>query len=125
MDIKRAIFLLDNSNLTDESFRDIKGLLTELGQRRESDLRPANKFLRNSKLGQFAHMANELIEINDELFNNSNIDIEKVTEEIVDLQMSCETMLAIFGLDEQQRMSARRKVVEKNEKRGYYEDGGK
>jgi hypothetical protein len=29
-------------------------------------------------------------------------------------------MLAILGLDEQQRMEARRKVIEKNRARGYY-----
>lgn len=96
----------------------------ELKQRRESELRPADRFLGASKLDQYMHLKEEMEEIrhamNDyalELTDNVNF----IAEELSDLQMSCETMLAILGLNEQQRREARRKVIEKNSARGYYE----
>jgi hypothetical protein len=80
-------------------------------------LRPADKFLGNTAYGQFIKISSELKELED-----AN-DAEEVIEETIDLQMSCETLLAILGLDEQQRREARRKVIEKNDARGYYRKG--
>ena len=105
----------DNGNIDE-----LAVLLTELKQRRESDIRPADKFLVNSIEQQLTHMESEMAKIEEE-FLCCDIDIEKTVEEVIDLQMSCCTMLAILGLDEQQRMESRRKAIEKNEKRGYYE----
>lgn len=96
-------------------------LLTELKQCRESDLRPADKFLGNTVKEQFNHMESELNEIMNEIWGCEEISKNKLVMEIIDLQMSAETMLAILGLDEQQRREARKKVIDKNEKRGYYE----
>lgn len=111
-----------NSNITELSI-----LLTELKQRRESDLRPADKYLTNTPYEQFDHLKSEMIEVWDEVKTYDDtlllVDEKKLTEELIDLQMSAETMLAILGLNEQQRREARRKVIEKNEARGYYKDG--
>jgi hypothetical protein len=101
-------------------------LLTELKQRRESELRQADKFLGASLNAQMYHVKSEFEECI-EAYGNLIVEFdycpskqERLIEELVDLQMSCCTMLAILGLDEQQRMEARRKVIEKNRARGYY-----
>lgn len=91
-----------------------EGLKQQLQQIKESNLRPADKYLKNLPNEQFRHMDSELREIEDA------DDVDHVIEEVVDLQMSCETMLAVLGLNEKQRREARLKVIEKNEKRGYY-----
>lgn len=99
-------------------------LLKELRDRRESALRPATKYLTNSWLEQYMHVKEELDEVrqamNDFAFRKPGSGTDYISEELVDLQMSCETMLAIIGLDEQQRNEARRKVIKKNKERGYY-----
>lgn len=107
-------------------YKELRDLLLELQQRRESDLRPADKYLGNSISRQMNHIESEFLEVKED-YSNLIVEFdehppkqEKLAEELVDLQMSCETMLAILGLNEQQRMDARRKVVEKNEDRGYY-----
>jgi hypothetical protein len=105
----------------------IHDLLQELKQRRESELRPADKFLGNSLNAQMYHVKSELEECI-EAYENLIIEFdycqskqEKLIEELIDLQMSCETMICLLGLDEQQRMEARKKVIEKNTARHYYE----
>lgn len=106
------------------------GALQELSQRRESELRPATKFLDNEIVKQMNHIESEFSEVKIEFYimidyryetNERKKAIENLISELVDLQMSCETMLAVMGLDRQQRMESRRKVIEKNAKRGYYE----
>ena len=91
--------------------------LKELRDRRESELRPATKYLSNTIMQQFSHIDSEVFELECALFGEN----ENATfDEIVDIQMSCETLLTILGADEQQRMEARRRVIAKNEARGYY-----
>lgn len=106
----------------------IHDLLQELKQRRKYDLRPADKFLGNSRLEQYMHIDSELKEVrtamNDYALEYTDT-LDNLIEELIDLQMSCETMLAILGLDEQQRREARSRVIEKNRLRGYYEGGAK
>jgi hypothetical protein len=110
----------ESENQFEKDIAKINGeFLRELKQRRESNLRPADKFLVNSIGEQFSHMESEIVEIEEE-FLSCDMDIERTAYEVIDLQMSCETMLAILGLDEQQRMESRRKVIEKNRERGYY-----
>ena len=121
------------SNIDTDRFGEIAELLIELKQRRDSDLRPADKFLGSSMSQQWFHVTTEYREIEHELvkylrqkdFNNIRAEQSKLNtvEELIDLQMSCETMLAILGLDEEQRREARIKVIEKNEARGYYLKG--
>lgn len=102
-------------------------LLQELKNRRESDLRPCDKFLKAYSNEQFSHIEQEFKEVKYALHDVYSVgehingkEKEHLAEELVDLQMSCETMLAILGLGEQQRRDVRKKVIEKNRKRGYY-----
>lgn len=98
--------------------------LVELKERRATELKPATKYLTNSWLEQYMHVKEELDEVrqamNDYALGAPCSGTDHISEELVDLQMSCETMLAIIGLDEQQRNEARRKVIKKNKERGYY-----
>ena len=110
-----------NSNFTGVAIeRDVLPLLQELQDRRSSDLRPCDKFLNKKAWEQFDHIVSELVEVDEEFMSFNE---ERIAEEVVDVQMSCETLLAIIGLDEQQRRDMRRKVIAKNEARQYYEVG--
>lgn len=84
-----------------------------------SELRVATKFLKNNFIQQYEHLFSELNEVVGAYLDGN---MDAVAEETVDLQMSCETMLAILGLDKKQRLETRKKVIEKNERRGYYDD---
>ena len=95
--------------------------LTELRDRRESELRPATKFLGNSIHEQMSHLLSEFDEVMVE-YGWTITNEQRFAEELIDLQMSCETMLAILDLNEQQRNEARRKVIAKNTERGYYKE---
>jgi len=98
-----------------------------------SELRPTTKFLNNSEYEQFRHLESEFHEVKREFHNRIDYKLYKeglselarhhLTIELVDLQMSAETMLAILGLDEQKRGELRLKVIAKNEARGYYKEG--
>jgi len=105
----------------------IASWLIELKQRREADLRPADKFLSATVNKQYEHIVSEIGEASVELVKVVDFDlideIPRAVEELIDVQMSCETMIAILGLNEQQRREARCKVIEKNEARGYYRKG--
>jgi len=111
----------------------IASWLIELKQRRESDLRPADKFLGNTINRQVLHVNSELGEIQDAIFKIKNPTMDMnfeeamnhIAEEIADAQMSLETLFVVCGFDEQQRREARRKVIEKNEARHYYRKGEK
>jgi hypothetical protein len=108
----------------------------ELQQRRASELRPATKFLGTSKYDQFKSVNREFEEVK-EAFNyiwqfpsdpkpiGYDKAMDHLLEELADLQMSCETMMAIVGADETKRNDIRRQVIEKNAKRGYYEEAQK
>lgn len=101
--------------------------LWKLRERQETELRPATKFLGNTPYEQYKHIMSEVKEVYRAAlpcdYSLLGADMGKLAEELVDLQMSCETMLAILGLDEAQRREVRRRVIEKNAERGYYEAG--
>ena len=101
------------------------GALQELQQRRELvDIQSAKKFLGNSFCQQFEHMKSELIEIDVAIWGVTDDERteEYIAMEIIDLQSSCQTMLeGALGLSKDKIMFYRRKVIEKNAKRGYYE----
>lgn len=81
--------------------------LTELRDRRESALRLATAFTKVMPDNQMEHIYSELAEVDNELWlYKQNGKTDRLAEELVDLQMSCETMLPILGLDEQQRTTA-------------------
>lgn len=63
----------------------------------------------------------EILVLAQELGNN-DITSTDIAEELVDLQTACETMLAMLGFDGVERNTVRLNVIEKNRKRGYYND---
>lgn len=88
-------------------------------------LKPAKKFINNTTLEeQFDHIAEELQEAEEALFDfkeryTKPRTLYHLAEEICDIQMACETFLAILGLNEIERDRARLKVIAKNIARGY------
>ena len=112
-------------NYVPSDFKPVEDLLVdaleELKERRECELRPATKFLSNTIGEQLTQIQQEFKEIEAEL-RYEHFNKDRAIEELVDLQTACETMLVILGLDENQRMEARRKVIQKNMKRGYYNE---
>jgi hypothetical protein len=108
-------------------------LLHELKTRRESDLRPANKFLTNTVDKQIAHIRQEFNEMLEAKYNwQVNTDPDRTqallyhfATEIVDMQSSGETLLAMIGYDEFGRQKLRRDVIAKNTKREYYREAGR
>ena len=90
--------------------------LEELKHYKESSLRPAVKYLSADIDEQIEHLQSEFKEmINEKGKNNKNMAME-----VVDIQMSCETLLAIMGYSQIERMDLRKEVIRKNENRGYY-----
>ena len=111
--------------LHDIDYSDLLSILKELRDRRESELRPATRFLSKGWYEQIKHVYSEFNEVITEfhLFDDGDVtEPLKLIEELIDLQMSCETMLACMELNEQQRMEARRRVIVKNKARGYYQE---
>lgn len=108
------------------------------------ELRPATKFLTATLDEQMVHITEEYAEVYkavetytysqqeceedlDEVeceiaFTEKNAAKHNLAEELVDLQTACETMLAMIGMDDRDRMEVRRRVVEKNRARGYYQE---
>lgn len=121
MTLEDAIEITENYRYTiccGEHVEDgIRELLLELQDLRSAELRPATKFLGNTKYQQYGHISEEYIEV-----ANSLEDEQHLIEELIDLQMSCETMLAILGFDEEARRGLCRQVIAKNEARGYYKE---
>lgn len=111
--------------------------LQELKEYRESELRPAEKFLTNTLDQQLQHIEQEFNEVRKALreyqerkvFKNCFLErpgmikktCEHLKEELTDLKTSCETMLAIMGLDAAARRAEVRKVNTKNERRKYFD----
>lgn len=88
----------------------------------KSSLKPVAKSIRPKDFnGQIEKLKEELAEVIEAHVEGQGR--ERVAEELVDLQMACETALAILGLSEDLRQKIRRKVVLKNSLRGYYERG--
>jgi NTP pyrophosphatase (non-canonical NTP hydrolase) len=86
---------------------------------RENDLRPAvlymHKLTKRQQLQKIVEECDEVIQA----WNDGEGD-ERVAEELVDVQMACETMLAMLGYTEEQRKKIRLDVIDKNSRRGYY-----
>lgn len=75
---------------------------------------PTTKFLTNTPFEQLAHMTEELGEVAKAMREH---DLSHAKEEAADLQLSCETFIAILGGNgEEERLYA----IEKNMKRDYY-----
>lgn len=104
----------------------LRNALNELKERRESDIIPATKFLNQelrSHIQKVTEESNEVIEaalIYFEQRTPKNID--KLIEELIDVQMAAETAITKLAPDVKVRWFNRRQVRDKNNKRGYYEE---
>lgn len=82
-------------------------------------LRPAvlymHKLTKRQQLRKIAEELDEVIQAWEDGEKN-----ERVAEELADVQMACETMLAMLGYTEAQRREIRLAVINKNSRRGYY-----
>ena len=94
---------------------------------------PCSKFKANSFWQQLQHVFDECRETQMAYVDYTygmriKADLEEcnamrdhVAEELVDIQVSCETALMILGFSAEEREAIRAKVDEKNRKRGYHE----
>lgn len=82
-------------------------------------LKPATKVASFSYSQQLAKIEEEYGEVIEAYTDGEPK--ERLAEEIVDLQVACETMLAIMGYTDDDRQRIRKMVTEKNRARGYCE----
>jgi NTP pyrophosphatase (non-canonical NTP hydrolase) len=110
--------------------RNVHALLLELKGRRDSELRPAVKFLGAGLEKQLEAIREEVDEVadsvaiylaNKELGVDSEFDKIHLSEELVDVQTACETMMEMAEIYADRRQRVRRMVAGKNTDRGYYE----
>ena len=107
----------------------LREALRELKERRESDLRPAAKFLSQDfrqLTGKVCSECYEVVQAWDDDFDQCPEQLPKeayndILMELVDVQMACETALTKIIPDRADRDEVRRQVIEKNAKRGYYD----
>ena len=102
---------------SEEISQNISVLLKELQERRAGSLIPAEKFKSDNLI---LKIEEEVEEVRQALKGNGNL-----IEEIVDIQLVCETFLAGLGLNQEQRNNARYKAKLKNLARGYYSENNK
>ena len=93
--------------------------IVELLDLRESEPRPAVKFIRDGLPVQLKKLKEEYGEVVQAYEDGESRD--RLTEELADVQMVCETIMAAVGLTDTQRRRMRRFVIAKNMVRGYYE----
>ena len=84
-----------------------------------SGLKPATKAASRSYSQQLAKIEEEYGEVIEAYTDGEPK--ERLAEELVDLQVACETMLAIMGYTDDDRQRIRKMVTEKNRARGYCE----
>ena len=91
-------------------------------------LKPAAKFLINSPAKQLRHVLSEVVEVVWAFIiwkiTKNSYDAYMLALELVDLQMSCETLLAILGYKENDRVWLRDVIERNNDRRGYYQESG-
>ena len=102
---------------SEEIGQNISVLLKELQERRAGSLIPAEKFKSDNLI---LKIKEEVEEVEEALKGNGNL-----IEEIVDIQLVCETFLAGLGLNQEQRNNARYNAKLKNLARGYYSENNK
>ena len=93
--------------------------IVELMDLRESEPRPAVKFIHDGLPVQLKKLKEEYDEVVQAYEMGESRD--RLTEELADVQMVCETIMATVGLTANQRRRIRRLVIKKNMARGYYE----
>ena len=97
--------------------------ILELLDLRESEPRPAVRFLHDGPLVLLKKLKEEYSEVVQAYEEGESRD--RLTEELADVQMVCETIMAAVGLTDKQRRQMRRFVIAKNMARGYYEGADK
>ena len=95
-------------------------LIVELVDLRESEPRPAVRFLHDGLPMQLKKLKEEYSEVVQAYDEGESRD--RLTEELADVQMVCETIMAAVGLTDKQRRRMRRFVISKNLARGYYDE---
>jgi len=115
------------------------GAIQELDQLRKSQIKPAVKYLGNSKLKQICHMASELWEVfkawvalqiylvrhanselTPEIADGYRVKMNELLDETIDLQKSCQTFIkGPLYRTMQENIDAIQRVDEKNAVRGY------
>ena len=93
--------------------------ILELLDLRESEPRPAVRFLKAGIMDNLKKLKEEYSEVVQAYEEGESRD--RLTEELADVQMVCETIMAAVGLTDKQRRLMRRFVIAKNMARGYYE----
>ncbi len=93
--------------------------IVELIDLRESEPRPAVKFIHDGLPVQLKKLKEEYGEVVQAYEMGESRD--RLTEELADVQMVCETIMATVGLTKNQRRRIRILVIKKNMARGYYE----
>ena len=84
----------------------------------EKELRPAVRFMHCSQAKQIDKIVEECDEVAHAWDDGESV--ERIAEEVADVQQACETMLAMLGYTEAQRREIRLAVIDKNSRRGYY-----
>lgn len=97
--------------------------IVELLDLRESEPRPAVKFIHDGLPVQLKKLKEEYGEVVQAYEVGESRD--RLTEELADVQMVCETIMATVGLTANQRRRIRRLVITKNMARGYYDQEAK
>ena len=97
--------------------------ILELLDLRESEPRPAVRFMNDGPLVLLKKLKEEYSEVVQAYEDGESRD--RLTEELADVQMVCETIMAAVGLTDKQRRLMRRYVIAKNMARGYYEGADK
>ena len=97
--------------------------IVELLDLRESEPRPAVRFMHDGPLVLLKKLKEEYGEVVQAYEEGESRD--RLTEELADVQMVCETIMAAVGLTANQRRRIRRLVIKKNMARGYYEGADK
>ena len=94
--------------------------IVELMDLRGSEPRPAMKFIHDGLPVQLKKLKEEYDEVVQAYEMGESRD--RLTEELADVQMVCETIMATVGLTANQRRRIRRLVIKKNMARGYYDE---
>ena len=82
-------------------------------------MKPCLFYAQSSVWRQTLHILQEVWEVAKELTRG---DYERAAEELVDVQVACETLLHILGYDAGDRAMWRDYVDRKNEARGYHKE---
>lgn len=81
-------------------------------------IKPCNKFTNASPRRQFLHLLSEVCEV---AWSLAKGDYPAAAEEVVDIQVSCATLLACMGYTLRDRARLEHQVWVKNSKRRYYD----